>query len=206
MPKFTLDPLPFASDALEPYIDQQTMEIHHGRHHQTYVDKLNEAIEGVEELQDQSLEDLLQNLANLPESIRTAVRNNGGGHYNHRLFWEILTPGGPTQPIGAIDEAIKAKYGSVEAFKEAFSAAAIARFGSGWAWLIANENGEIEIVHTPNQDNPLMEGKQPILGLDVWEHAYYLRYQNRRPDYVEAFFHVINWEVVNQKYLQVKGK
>lgn len=205
MPKFTLDPLPFATDALEPYIDQQTMEIHHGRHHQTYVDKLNEAVEGVAELEGKTLEDLLQNLDELPESIRTAVRNNGGGHYNHQLFWEILTPGGAKEPTGEVAEAIQRKYGSVDGFKEAFTAAALARFGSGWAWLIADEQGELDIVHTPNQDNPLMEGKQPILGLDVWEHAYYLRYQNRRPDYVEAFFHVINWDVVNQKYLQVKA-
>ncbi len=205
MATFKLEPLPFATDALEPYIDQQTMEIHHGRHHQTYVDKLNEAIEGVDELQGKSLEELLQNLDNLPEAIRTAVRNNGGGHYNHRLFWEILTPGGPNQPTGEVGEAIKEKYGSFEAFQKAFSAAAVARFGSGWAWLVADESGELEIVHTPNQDNPLMEGKQPILGLDVWEHAYYLKYQNKRPDYVAAFFHVINWDVVNEKYLQVKA-
>lgn len=205
MSKFKLEPLPFATDALEPYIDQQTMEIHHGRHHQTYVDKLNEAVEGVAELQGKSLEELLQNLDNLPESIRTAVRNNGGGHYNHRLFWGILTPGGSNQPTGEVGEAIKDKYGSVEAFQEAFSAAAVARFGSGWVWLVADEKGELDIVHTPNQDNPIMEGKQAILGLDVWEHAYYLKYQNKRPDYVAAFFHVINWDVVNEKYLQVKA-
>lgn len=205
MSKFKLEPLPFATDALEPYIDQQTMEIHHGRHHQTYVDKLNEAVEGVAELQGKSLEELLQNLDNLPESIRMAVRNNGGGHYNHRLFWGILTPGGSNQPTGEVGEAIKDKYGSVEAFQEAFSAAAVARFGSGWVWLVADEKGELDIVHTPNQDNPIMEGKQAILGLDVWEHAYYLKYQNKRPDYVAAFFHVINWDVVNEKYLQVKA-
>lgn len=205
MSKFKLEPLPFATDALEPYIDQQTMEIHHGRHHQTYVDKLNEAVEGVAELQGKSLEELLQNLDNLPESIRMAVRNNGGGHYNHRLFWGILTPGGSNQPTGEVGEAIKDKYGSVEAFQEAFSAAAVARFGSGWVWLVADEKGELDIVHTPNQDNPIMEGKQAILGLDVWEHAYYLKYQNKRPDYVAAFFHVINWDVVNENYLQVKA-
>lgn len=205
MSAFKLDPLPYATDALEPYIDQQTMEIHHGRHHQTYVDKLNEAVEANEELQGKSLEELLQNLSSLPEPIRTAVRNNGGGHYNHSLFWEILTPGGSKQPVGEVGEAIKEKYGSVEAFQEAFTAAALARFGSGWAWLTADQDGNLDIVHTPNQDNPIMEGKQVILGLDVWEHAYYLKYQNKRPDYVAAFFNVINWDVVNEKYLQIKG-
>lgn len=205
MSAFKLDPLPFATDALEPYIDQQTMEIHHGRHHQTYVDKLNEAIGANKELQGKSLEELLQNLSSLPEPVRTAVRNNGGGHYNHSLFWEILTPGGAKQPVGEVGEAIKEKYGSVEAFQEAFTAAALARFGSGWAWLTADQAGNLDIVHTPNQDNPIMEGKQVILGLDVWEHAYYLKYQNKRPDYVAAFFNVINWDVVNEKYLQIKG-
>lgn len=205
MSAFKLDPLPYATDALEPYIDQQTMEIHHGRHHQTYVDKLNEAVEANEELQGKSLEELLQNLSSLLEPIRTAVRNNGGGHYNHSLFWEILTPGGSKQPVGEVGEAIKEKYGSVEAFQEAFTAAALARFGSGWAWLTADQDGNLDIVHTPNQDNPIMEGKQVILGLDVWEHAYYLKYQNKRPDYVAAFFNVINWDVVNEKYLQIKG-
>lgn len=205
MSTFQLEPLPFASNALEPYIDQQTMEIHHGRHHQTYVDKLNEAVSSSAELAEKSLEELLQNLDQVPESIRTAVRNNGGGHYNHSLFWEILTPGGAKQPVGEVDKAIEAKFGSYEKFQEAFAAAAVARFGSGWAWLIVDEKGEVEIVHTPNQDNPLMEGKQPILGLDVWEHAYYLKYQNKRPDYVQAFFQVINWDVVNEKYLQAKA-
>lgn len=205
MSTFQLAPLPFASNALEPYIDQQTMEIHHGRHHQTYVDKLNEAVSSSAELAGKSLEDLIQNLDQVPESIRTAVRNNGGGHYNHSLFWEILTPGGAKQPVGEVAKAIDAKFGSYEKFQEAFAAAAVARFGSGWAWLIAEEAGGVEIVHTPNQDNPLMEGKQPILGLDVWEHAYYLKYQNKRPDYVQAFFQVINWDVVNEKYLQAKA-
>jgi Fe-Mn family superoxide dismutase len=205
MSTFQLAPLPFATDSLEPYIDQQTMEIHHDRHHQTYVDKLNEAVSSSAELAGKSLEELLQNLDQVPESVRTAVRNNGGGHYNHSLFWEILTPGGAKQPVGEGAKAIEAKFGSYEKFQEAFAAAAVARFGSGWAWLIADEAGEVEIMHTPNQDNPLMEGKQPILGLDVWEHAYYLKYQNKRPDYVQAFFQVINWDVVNEKYLQAKA-
>lgn len=201
MSTFTLAPLPYATDALEPHIDQQTMEIHHGRHHQTYVDKLNEAVSGVAELSGKSLEELLADLDAVPESIRTAVRNNGGGHYNHRLFWEILTPGGADQPVGEVAKAIDASFGSVEKFQEAFAAAAVARFGSGWVWLVADENGELAIEHTPNQDNPLMEGKQAVLGLDVWEHAYYLKYQNKRPAYVSAFFSVINWDVVNEKFV-----
>lgn len=205
MSTFKLAPLPFASDALEPHIDQQTMEIHHGRHHQTYVDKLNDAVSGVAEVEGKSLEDLLQNLNDVPESVRTAVRNNGGGHYNHTLFWEILTPGGADKPVGEVAKAIEDKYGSVEKFQEEFTAAAVARFGSGWAWLVVEEDGSVDIVHTPNQDNPLMDGKKAILGLDVWEHAYYLKYQNKRPDYIAAFFNVINWDVVNEKYLAAKA-
>jgi Fe-Mn family superoxide dismutase len=201
---FTLPALPFSPDALEPYIDKETMKIHHGRHHQTYVDKLNEAIANHTELADASLEYLLQNLETLPSSIQTPVRNNGGGHYNHSLFWEILTPGGSNQPIGEVANAINAQFANFEGFQNEFTKAALARFGSGWVWLVA-DGDQLEIVHTPNQDNPLMAGKQIILGLDVWEHAYYLRYQNKRPDYVAAFFQVINWDIVNEKFKKLQG-
>jgi Fe-Mn family superoxide dismutase len=199
MSTFTLPSLPFATDALEPYIDKETMEIHHGRHHQTYVDKLNDALSNHPELTNQTLEELLQNLNILPKSIQTAVQNNGGGHYNHSLFWEILTPGGSSEPIADIAKAITDQFSSVETFKDEFTKAALGRFGSGWVWLVV-DGTQLEIVHTPNQDNPLMAGKQVILGLDVWEHAYYLRYQNKRPDYVAAFFQVINWDIVNEKF------
>ncbi|MXQ55461.1 superoxide dismutase [Shimazuella alba] len=201
---FTLPALPFSPDALEPYIDKETMQIHHGRHHQTYVDKLNEAIANHTELADASLEYLLQNLETLPSSIQTPVRNNGGGHYNHSLFWEILTPGGSNQPIGEVANAIDAQFANFEGFQNEFTKAALARFGSGWVWLVTDRD-HLEIVHTPNQDNPLMAGKQVILGLDVWEHAYYLRYQNKRPDYAAAFFQVINWDIVNEKFKKLQG-
>ncbi len=204
MSSFTLPALSFSPDALEPYIDKETMQIHHGRHHQTYVDKLNEALSGHPELADKSLEDLLQNISELPTSIQTAVQNNGGGHYNHSLFWDILTPGGAKQPVEEIANAIDDQFSSFKSFQNEFTKAALGRFGSGWVWLVA-DGDRLEIVHTPNQDNPLMTGKQVVLGLDVWEHAYYLRYQNKRPDYVAAFFQVINWDVVNEKYKQVRG-
>lgn len=204
MSRFTLPSLPFSSDALEPYIDKETMQIHHGRHHQTYVDKLNEAIANHPELAEKSLEELLQNINELPASIQTAVQNNGGGHYNHSLFWEILTPGGAKQPVDEIAKAIDNQFTSFAAFQNEFTKAALGRFGSGWVWLVA-EGEQLEIVHTPNQDNPLMTGKQVVLGLDVWEHAYYLRYQNKRPDYVAAFFQVINWDIVNEKYKKING-
>ena len=199
MSTFTLPELPFSADALEPYIDKETMQIHHGRHHQTYVDKLNEALSAHSELANQSLEDLLTNIAALPADIQTAVRNNGGGHYNHSLFWEVITPGGANKAVAEVAKAINDNFSSYEAFQNEYTKAALGRFGSGWVWLAA-DGGHLEVVHTPNQDNPLMDGKQVILGLDVWEHAYYLRYQNKRPDYVAAFFQVINWDVVNEKY------
>ncbi|MBB6452481.1 Fe-Mn family superoxide dismutase [Salirhabdus euzebyi] len=203
MSKFTLPALTYAFDALEPHIDKQTMEIHHGKHHQTYVDKLNAALEGKTDLQDKSLEELLGNLDALPEDIRTAVRNNGGGHFNHTLFWEVIAPGKEAAaPTGKLAEAMKEAFGSISAFEDQFSTAATTRFGSGWAWLVVNENGKLEVTSTPNQDNPIMEGQTAILGLDVWEHAYYLNYQNRRPEYIEAFFNIINWEVVAEKYEQ----
>ncbi|WP_243297207.1 superoxide dismutase [Bacillus litorisediminis] len=200
---YELPQLPYAYDALEPHIDKETMNIHHTKHHNTYVTNLNNALQGNEELLSKSVEDLISNLDAVPEAARTAVRNNGGGHANHSLFWTILSPNGGGEPTGEVAEAINAKFGSYDKFKEEFSAAAAGRFGSGWAWLVVN-NGELEITSTPNQDSPLMEGKTPILGLDVWEHAYYLNYQNRRPDYIKAFFNVINWEEVNKRYNAAK--
>jgi superoxide dismutase, Fe-Mn family len=199
---FELPKLPYAYDALEPHIDKETMNIHHTKHHNTYVTNLNNAVEGTE-FANKSVEELVANLDAVPENIRTAVRNNGGGHANHSLFWEILSPNGGGEPTGELAEAIKTKFGSFEAFKEEFTKAATGRFGSGWAWLVVN-NGELEVTSTPNQDSPLMEGKTPILGLDVWEHAYYLKYQNRRPDYIGAFWNVVNWDEVAKRYNAAK--
>lgn len=199
MSKHELPALPYANDALEPHIDAQTMEIHHDRHHATYVNNLNAALEGHADLQAKSIEELIANLDAVPEAIRGAVRNNGGGHANHTLFWEIMSPNGGGEPTGAVGEAITKKFGSYDQFKEELTKAGLTRFGSGWAWLVVN-NGELEIMSTPNQDSPIMEGKTPILGVDVWEHAYYLKYQNKRPDYLGAFFNVINWDEVNKRY------
>lgn len=196
---YELPPLPYPANALEPYIDEQTMNIHHGKHHQTYVTNLNKALEGHEELAKKSVEELISNLDAVPENIRTAVRNNGGGHANHSLFWTIMSPNGGGEPTGELAEAINNAFGSFEAFKEQFSNAAATRFGSGWAWLVVS-NGKLEVMSTPNQDSPLMEGKTPILGLDVWEHAYYLKYQNRRPEYIAAFWNVVNWDEVARRY------
>ena len=195
---FELPPLPYAEDALEPHIDARTMGIHHGKHHAGYTRKLNAAIEGTD-LAGQSIEDILANLDSAPEGIRAAVRNNGGGYANHSLFWSIMSPDGGGEPQGALADAINSAFGSFAEFQSAFSAAAAGRFGSGWAWLVA-EGGAVSIASTPNQDTPLMEGKTPILGLDVWEHAYYLNYQNRRPDYIAAFFNVIDWGKVAERY------
>lgn len=200
---FTLPDLPYAHNALEPHIDEETMKIHHGRHHNTYVTNLNNALEGHSDLQEKSLEELISNLDAVPENIRGAVRNNGGGHYNHTLFWEIMSPNGGGTPTGELADAINEAFGSFEKFKEEFKNAAVSRFGSGWAWLVV-DNGKLTVTSTPNQDNPLMEGKTPILGVDVWEHAYYLKYQNKRPDYVEAFFNVINWDEVAKRYAEAK--
>jgi len=197
MAQHTLDPLPYAYDALEPHIDEQTMRIHHGKHHQAYVNNLNAALQSAPQLQDRSPEALLRNLENVPAEIRGAVRNNGGGHVNHTFFWKLLARGVARQ--GAIAKAIDQRFGDFEAFKTEFSQSAMGRFGSGWAWLVLKE-GTLEIVSTPNQDSPLSEGMIPILGLDVWEHAYYLKYQNRRADYVDAFFNIINWNQVNANY------
>ncbi|MED4531622.1 superoxide dismutase [Metabacillus fastidiosus] len=199
MSKFELPALPYVFNALEPFIDEQTMIIHHDRHHATYVNNLNAALEGQNDLGNQSVEQLISNLDAIPESIRTAVRNNGGGHANHSLFWNILSPNGGGNPTGEIAEVIEQAFGNYDLFKEEFTKAATSRFGSGWAWLVV-DNGQLSITSTANQDSPLMEGKKPILGLDVWEHAYYLNYQNKRPDYIGAFFNLINWDEVNKLY------
>ncbi len=204
MAKHELPALPYSFDALEPHIDARTMEIHHDRHHATYVNNLNDALSGHASLADKSVEELISNLDQVPESIRTAVRNNGGGHANHTLFWEILSPNGGGTPTGELAKAIDDAFGSFDQFKEAFTDAAIKRFGSGWAWLVVKD-GALAVTSTPNQDSPLMEGAQPILGLDVWEHAYYLKYQNKRPEYVAAFWNVVNWEEVNKRYQQARG-
>ncbi|WP_426401744.1 superoxide dismutase [Mammaliicoccus lentus] len=198
---FELPKLPYAYDALEPHIDKETMEIHHTKHHNTYVTKLNDAVKGTD-LESESIEDIIKNLNSVPDDIRTAVQNNGGGHYNHSLFWEMLTPNA-SEPSGEVVDAISSTFGSLDKFKEEFAAAAAGRFGSGWAWLVV-DNGELSIVSTPNQDNPLSEGKIPVLGLDVWEHAYYLKYQNKRPDYISAFWNVVNWDKVNELYQAAK--
>ncbi|MCA8996244.1 MAG: superoxide dismutase [Planctomycetaceae bacterium] len=200
---YSLPQLPYAYDALEPHIDARTMEIHHTKHHQAYINKVNEALEGHGDLASKSIDDLMRGLASVPESIRTAVRNNGGGHANHSLFWTIMKPGGGGAPTGAVGEAINSTFGSFDAFKEQFANAAATRFGSGWAWLSV-DNGKLIVESTPNQDTPLSEGRTPILGLDVWEHAYYLNYQNRRPDYVSAFWNVINWDEVNKRFSAAK--
>ncbi|QOS97633.1 superoxide dismutase [Brevibacterium sp. JNUCC-42] len=194
-----LPALPYANNALEPHFDALTMEIHHDRHHATYVNNLNAALETHADLQGKSIEELISNLDALPEGIRTAVRNNGGGHANHSLFWEILSPNGGGNPTGAIADAINAAFDSYDNFKAEFAKAATGRFGSGWAWLIV-DGDKVAITSTPNQDSPIMEGKKPVLGLDVWEHAYYLNYQNKRPDYIGAFWNLINWEEVNKRF------
>ena len=197
---YKLPDLPYAYDALEPYIDAKTMEIHHSKHHQAYITKVNAALEGTS-FENTSIDELCRNLSDLPENIKGAVRNNGGGHFNHSLFWSILSPKNESSEPGVdLNKAIHDSFGSIESLKEEFSNAAATRFGSGWAWLIKEDDGSLSISSTPNQDNPLMEGKTPILGLDVWEHAYYLNYQNRRPDYINAFFNIINWDAVSALY------
>jgi len=207
---FTLPDLPYAHDALEPAIDARTMEIHHGKHHNGYVTKLNKALEGTD-LASKSLEELIGNLAAVPEKIRTAVRNNGGGHFNHSLFWKVMAaPGQGGRPAGALASAIESDFGGIDALKEKFSNAAATRFGSGWAWLCVGDGGKLCVCSTPNQDNPLMKGVvecpgRPILGLDVWEHAYYLHYQNRRPDYIKAWWEIVNWGQVEENYKASQG-
>ncbi|MGB9632846.1 MAG: superoxide dismutase [Chloroflexaceae bacterium] len=202
---FELPPLPYAYNALEPHIDEATMHYHHDNHHQTYVTNLNNAIAKHLELKDKLLEELLRNLDAVPEDIRTAVRNNGGGHWNHTFFWEIMTPGGSSEPTGSLATAIISDFGSFAAFQEQFKAAALGRFGSGWAWLVADKNGALSIISTPNQDNPLMEGKTAILGVDVWEHAYYLKYQYRRAAYIDAWWNTVNWDKVAELYAAARA-
>ena len=198
-----LPPLPYALDALEPYIDAKTMEIHHDKHHGAYVNNLNKALEGHAGLQTKSLEDLLRGLDAVPDAIRTTVRNNGGGHWNHSMFWQIMKKGGGGEPKGDLAGAIKTAFGSFADFKSKFAAAAAGRFGSGWAWLFIRD-GKLIIDSTPNQDNPIMAGGKPVMGLDVWEHAYYLKYQNRRPEYIEAWWNVVNWDAVASAYAAAK--
>ncbi|HEY1952485.1 MAG TPA: superoxide dismutase [Gemmatimonadaceae bacterium] len=198
---FTLPPLPYDFAALEPHIDAKTMEIHHGKHHQTYVNNLNAAVEKAPELANKSLDDLIRNVNKAPEAVRTAVRNNGGGHWNHSMFWQLMAPKAGGEPGGNLGAAIKSAFGDFAKFREQFSAAGVGRFGSGWAWLV-NNGGKLSITSTPNQDNPLMEGQTAILGLDVWEHAYYLKYQNRRPDYIQAWWNVVNWKEVEKRFAQ----
>lgn len=200
---YQLPELPYAYDALEPTIDTETMHLHHDKHHNTYVTNLNAAIEKHPELAEKSVEDLISDMSAVPEDIRTAVRNNGGGHANHTFFWEIMAPNAGGEPVGELKAAIDEKFGSFDAFKAEFKTAATGRFGSGWAWLALN-NGLLEVTSTPNQDSPLMDGRTPIVGLDVWEHAYYLNYKNVRPDYVDAFWNVVNWEKANELYLAAK--
>ena len=195
---YTLPPLPYPTDALEPHIDKMTMEIHHGKHHNAYVTNLNAAIEKAPELASKSLEDLVKGINSVPEAVRTAVRNNAGGHLNHSMFWLIMAPKAGGAPTGAIADALNSSFGSFDKFKEQLKAAAIGRFGSGWAWVI-DQGGKLVIESTPNQDNPLMDGKKPVFGIDVWEHAYYLKYQNRRPDYIDAWWNVVNWAEINKR-------
>ncbi len=200
---FSLPPLPYASEALEPHIDKTTMEIHHGKHHNAYVTNLNKALESAPDLAGKTIEELLANgCAIVPETIRTAVRNNGGGHANHSMFWQIMGPNAGGAPVGNLAQAINGAFGSVDALKEKLSAAGIGRFGSGWAWLTKDASGKLEINSTPNQDTPLMEGKFPVIGVDVWEHAYYLKYQNRRPDYLAAWWNAVNWQEAERRFNQ----
>ena len=194
----SLPPLPYPSDALEPHIDKQTMEIHHGKHHNAYVTNLNAALDKHPGLQSKSLEDLLKGLSNVPEDIRTAVRNNGGGHWNHSMFWQIMGPKAGGQPTGAIADAITSSFGSFDKFKEEVKKAGVGRFGSGWAWVISS-GGKLTVESSANQDSPVMDGKKVVFGVDVWEHAYYLKYQNRRPDYIDAWWNVVNWAEINKR-------
>ena len=195
---YSLPPLPYPSDALEPHIDKQTMEIHHGKHHNAYVTNLNAALDKHPGLQSKSLEDLLKGLSSVPEDIRTAVRNNGGGHWNHSMFWQIMGPKAGGQPTGAIADAITSSFGSFDKFKEEVKKAGVGRFGSGWAWVISS-GGKLTVESSANQDSPVMDGKKVVFGVDVWEHAYYLKYQNRRPDYIDAWWNVVNWAEINKR-------
>jgi Fe-Mn family superoxide dismutase len=201
-----LPPLPYAPNALEPHIDARTMEIHHGKHHAAYVTNLNKALESAPDLATKSVEELISDLNAVPENVRTAVRNNGGGHVNHTMFWQIMGPNAGGKPDGELASAIDGAFGSFDAFVEKVNAAGVGRFGSGWAWLSLDKSGNLVVHSTANQDNPLMDGMQPILGVDVWEHAYYLNYQNRRPDYLKAWWNVVNWSEVARRYAAAKGR
>jgi Fe-Mn family superoxide dismutase len=201
---FTVPDLPYAYDALEPHIDEATMKLHHDKHHQAYVDKANGALEGTEHA-DSPVEEVLKNLSSLPADKQGPVRNNAGGHANHTLFWESMSPDGGGEPSGELADAISAKFGSFDEFKEQFEANGVGQFGSGWTWLVLDGSGELALTKTPNQDSPLLEGQTPLLGNDVWEHAYYLKYQNKRPDYLKAWWNVVNWDVVAQRYSAAKG-
>jgi superoxide dismutase, Fe-Mn family len=200
---YSLPDLPYDYSALEPHIDARTMEIHHTKHHQTYVDKLNAAIEGKSDLQYDNVDDLLKNFDSVPEDVKTPVRNHGGGHSNHTLFWTVMGPDAGGEPVGEVASAIDDAFGSFKEFQEKFNATATNHFGSGWAWLVL-DGGKLDVINLPNQDSPLMTGKTPVLGLDVWEHAYYLKYQNKRPDYIEAWWNVVNWDAVNQRLTQTR--
>lgn len=200
---YTLPDLPYAYNALEPYIDEQTMKLHHDKHHAAYIQKANAALEKHSEWADKSIEEVLQNLQELPEDIRTVIQNNGGGHANHSFFWTILSPDGGGEPEGELKEAIESRFGSFADFKEKFATTAAGRFGSGWAWLVLDK-GELDVIDTLNQDSPLMKGATPLVGLDVWEHAYYLNYQNRRPEYIDAFWNIVDWKEVSKRYEQAK--
>lgn len=199
MAKYTLPELPYEYSALEPHIDARTMEIHHTKHHQTYVDKLNAALEGHDDLSNQPVDDLLRNFSQVPEDIKGPVRNHGGGHSNHSLFWTVMGPGGGGEPSGAVASAIEGSFGSFKEFQDTFTMAATNQFGSGWAWLVVGDGG-LDVISLPNQDSPLIEGRTPVLGLDVWEHGYYLKYQNKRPDYIAAWWNTVNWDEVNRRF------
>ena len=202
---FELPPLPYDYSALEPYIDTQTMQLHHDKHHQTYVTNVNNALQGHDQLASMSVDDLLRKINQVPESIRTAVRNNAGGHSNHSMFWNIMKPNGGGEPTGDLASAIQQAFGSFDAFKTAFNDAGTKRFGSGWAWLVLDTNGKLQVISTANQDSPLMSGMYPVMGNDVWEHAYYLKYQNRRPEYLNAWWNVVNWDAIAHRYEQGRG-
>jgi superoxide dismutase, Fe-Mn family len=204
MAEYTLPPLPYDYAALEPHIDAKTMEIHYTKHHQTYITNLNNTLKDHPQLQGKTIEDLISHLDAVPESIRGAVRNNGGGHANHSLFWQLMKPGGGGEPTGALAQAIAAELGGIPAFKESFGKAGLTRFGSGWAWLIAGKDGKLAVTSSPNQDSPIMDGLTPLLGLDVWEHAYYLKYQNRRADYITAWWNTLNWDEIGRRYSAAK--
>ncbi|HEY7021948.1 MAG TPA: superoxide dismutase [Ktedonobacterales bacterium] len=203
---FELPPLPYAYNALEPTIDEETMHLHHDKHHQAYVTNLNNALQGQDALANLSIEDLVRRINEVPENIRTAVRNNGGGHVNHTMFWEIMTPGGAKEPTGDLANVINQAFGSFDAFKTQFNDAGTKRFGSGWAWLVLAQGGALQVLSTANQDSPLMDGQYPVMGNDVWEHAYYLKYQNRRPEYLAAWWNVVNWDEVAKRYERARAR